>query len=43
VQHERFTGLLVPGVRSVLTINTPAAFLAMNIALAQQARAGMAA
>jgi hypothetical protein len=43
VQHERFTGMLVPAVRSVLTVNTPAAFLAMNTALAQQARAGSAA
>ena len=43
VQHERFTGVLVPAVRSVLTVNTPAAFLAMNTALAQQARVGRAA
>jgi len=38
VQHERFTGAIVPAVRSVLTVSTPAAFLAMNTALAQQAR-----
>src|SRR5262245_52436438 len=38
VQHERFTGVLVPAVRSVLTVSTPAAFLAMNTALAHQTR-----
>ena len=43
VQHERFTGVVVPAVRSVLTVKTPAAFLAMNTALAQQARADTAA
>jgi hypothetical protein len=43
VQHEHFTGMLVPAVRSVLTVNTPAAFLAMNTALAHQAGAGRAA
>ena len=37
VQHERFTGMLVPAVRSVLTVSTPEAFLAMNTALAQRA------
>jgi hypothetical protein len=37
VQHERFSGVLVPAVRSVLTVNTPEAFLAMNTALAQRA------
>jgi hypothetical protein len=36
VQHERFTGVAVPAVRSVLTVRTPAAFLAMNRALVQQ-------
>jgi len=38
VQHERFTGVVVPAVRHVLTVSTPAAFLAMNTALAQEAR-----
>lgn len=37
VQHERFSGVLVPAVRSVLTVNTPEAFLAMNTALARRA------
>jgi hypothetical protein len=36
VQRERFAGVLVPAVRSVLTVSTPAAFLAMNTALGQQ-------
>jgi hypothetical protein len=36
VQHERFSGVLVPAVRLLLTVNTPAAFLAMNTALAKQ-------
>jgi hypothetical protein len=37
VHHERLSGLLVPMFRSMLTVNTPEGFVALNHALAQQA------
>jgi hypothetical protein len=37
VHHERLSGMLVPMFRSMLTVNTPEAFVALNQALARQA------
>ena len=39
VQHERFAGVLVPAFRKLLTVDTPAAFVAMNSALVQRVAA----
>ena len=38
VQSERLSGALVPAFRSMLTTSTPAAFAAMNEALAQRSQ-----
>jgi len=37
VHHERLSGMLVPMFRSMLTVNTPEAFVALNQALAREA------
>ncbi len=37
VQHERLSGLLVPAFRRLLTVDTPAAFVASNDALKARA------
>lgn len=37
IHHERLSGVLVPAFRSILTENTPEAFVALNQALARQA------
>jgi hypothetical protein len=39
VQYEHFSGVAVPAVRSVLTVGTPGAFVAMNTALVQRVAA----
>lgn len=37
VHHERLSGMLVPMFRTMLTVNTPEAFVALNQALAREA------
>lgn len=40
VQYERLSGALVPAFRTMLTRDTPKAFVAMNEALAERVRVG---
>ena len=37
IHHERLSGMLVPMFRSMLTVDTPKAFVALNQALAREA------